>query len=218
MDNNKIYYNELYKNKKYGIGGDCGFNKFKTVLDVINKYNLKYTNVLDIGCGSGLFLNTFLTKAKNKYGIDISEEALKNSKNSNIITKCVNLNTEEINLGKQFDTIFCMDVLEHLYLPLDVMFKIKKVLKPGGYLIITLPNDISNIQKKLKIIFETTPILDYNQGHIRFFNVKLIKKLIKESGFKLVKITSEGKIPFQNYFPNVLGHGYIILVKKETSN
>lgn len=86
--------------------------------------NIPYTNVLEIGCGSGE-LSKYL---KNYSGIDISE------KNPFIIGDAQNLPLED----NSFDLILLLDLLEHTNDKL-VMKEVHRVLKPNGHAIITVP-------------------------------------------------------------------------------
>jgi 2-polyprenyl-3-methyl-5-hydroxy-6-metoxy-1,4-benzoquinol methylase len=114
---------------------------FKEVLSVCRQYI--HGKVVDIGCGSGFFLQLLTTHMTHHgvYGIDFS---------SSSIARC----RKEIPLGKfllsdiyylgcrdgTFDTVICMETLEHLDRPGEAVREILRVCRSGGYVIITIPN------------------------------------------------------------------------------
>ncbi|MCS7232104.1 MAG: class I SAM-dependent methyltransferase [Elusimicrobiota bacterium] len=100
----------------------------------------KNAKILDIGCGFGetLFL---LKKAgyTNIFGIDYSSVAVD-------ICKKIGINVERISLEEylkftkdSWDVIILGDILEHIYIPVEVILKIKNLLKDDGKVIISVP-------------------------------------------------------------------------------
>ena len=106
-----------------------------------------------------------------------------------------------------------LNISYHTFTPKLVLERIKKALKKGGYLVITLPNDVDNLIKLFKTCTLRGRMIDYNSQHIRFFNTYSIKRIAKETGFKILKIRGYGKIPFNRLFPNRLSHGFIAILK-----
>ncbi|MBQ4821772.1 class I SAM-dependent methyltransferase [Aquimarina sp. MMG016] len=98
--------------------------------------------VLDIGCGSGAFLNYLHEKYNfGLFGLeikgDIAERAIERNKGFKLYVGFFN----EIDFKNQtFDVITMYHVFEHLLTPYEDIQKIKKILKPGGKLIISMPN------------------------------------------------------------------------------
>ncbi len=87
----------------------------KYLLDLLTK-TPRDSKILDIGCSSGIFLKDLEAlgfKMENLYGIDISEEAIKNCKNNGIENSFV-MDAQNITLNETFDIIIASDCLEHL--------------------------------------------------------------------------------------------------------
>ena len=95
-------------------------------------------DVLDFGCGTGLFGMAFLENAKSMTGIDTSESMLeefkKKSSAVNTETLLVDLESEEIN--REFDLIVSSMAFHHLCEPSIVFNKLFKMLRAGGKIII----------------------------------------------------------------------------------
>ena len=69
--------------------------------------------VLDLGCGTGMFLNNYFEMGAQCTGIDIEKNfKLKNKKNFNLYN--LDANTFLKNCKKKFDIIFLFEFLEHL--------------------------------------------------------------------------------------------------------
>lgn len=91
-----------------------------------------------------------------------------------------------------FDAIVFGDVLEHLRDPRDILQKVSGMLKPGGKVLISLPN-IANIWVRLNLLFgrfnySRVGILD--ETHLRFFTLHTMKQLAAESGLDVLSINA----------------------------
>jgi 2-polyprenyl-3-methyl-5-hydroxy-6-metoxy-1,4-benzoquinol methylase len=169
-------------------------------------------NILDVGCGYGLLSK----RLKNNYpkldfyGIEHSKEAGQSSKK---ILKLLQCNIEQIVLIKRklkmqkFDVIIFSDVLEHLYDPVAIIKSYQSLLKEDGAIVVTVPN-IANIFSRIALLFgnfnySETGVMD--KTHIRFFNIKNLKQLAKESDLKIVSqkydsIIVRSLVPFIKVF------------------
>jgi len=68
------YYNLLYKDKNYK-------EEFDYINGIINKYSRDSKTVLDIGCGTGRHLKFFKDIGYDVFGVDLSENMIKEAKN-----------------------------------------------------------------------------------------------------------------------------------------
>lgn len=98
--------------------------------------------LLDIGCAFGYFLKRAKPFFSEVYGADISEYALEKAQKQVPQGKfsVVNLDTDDLPFpDDNFDVITAFDVLEHTKSIPNSLAKIKAKLKPGGYLIFSVP-------------------------------------------------------------------------------
>ena len=153
---NAVYFDEKTTN---------WFNSFEVrkrreiVLRLFDEYVDKQSlNILDCGCGAGIFLCDFLERGHNLVGIDISETMLcatRENVQSVIDTKGLknscNLLLSDIEklpfADETFDVVNVIGVLQYLNTDKKCISELSRVTKPGGILIVTLPNiaKINNI-------------------------------------------------------------------------
>lgn len=96
-------------------------------------------DILDFGCGTGLFGLEFFDRAKSITGMDTSEGMLevfdnKTKDHSNI--KSVNLDLEKSELSEKYDLIISSMTFHHLENPLAVLRKLKESLNPKGRILV----------------------------------------------------------------------------------
>ncbi len=129
--------------------------KFK---EIEKKYNLKRDEILDLGCGTGLFLKFLNRKNEDFIGIDQSYTMLFfGKKDRNFSSIC--LRFPPIPLKRRFSLIVSFyDTLNHIliYKELEETFKeVKRLLKEGGYFLF----DTNNLMAFKKILGNPTPHL-----------------------------------------------------------
>ncbi len=101
-----------------------------------------------------------------------------------------------------YDAIVLGDVVEHLRNPREFLQKTGKLLKPGGKILMSLPN-VANIWVRLNLLFgrfnySRVGILD--ETHLRFFTLESSKKIANDSGLEVIS-TSVTPIPLPLILP-----------------
>jgi SAM-dependent methyltransferase len=110
----------------------------------LHRYLAWPNRVLDIGCGTGELLDVIRATGNNQImGIEPSGQAAEIArKDRNLKVKTGTL--EQVNLpSASIDTVLLSHVLEHLPSPRSTMSEVRRVLKPGGVVIIWVPNAAS---------------------------------------------------------------------------
>lgn len=96
--------------------------------------------VLDVGCGGGILSETLSDKAAEVFGLD-ANPALIDVATAHALGQKSNLHYETCLLedyqGKDFDVICCMELLEHVPQPADLVLACSERLKPGGWLFVS---------------------------------------------------------------------------------
>ena len=146
-------------------------------------------SLLDIGCGTGEFLNACKENGWNVTGIEPSEIARKNAEQKYGIKPLPQEKLFEIS-ERKFNVITLWHVLEHIYQLDKTIDQIKKIIADNGTLIVAVPNCNSFDAKR-----SPPPILKHcNTNSGSFFNLSLIfiitSPLFSTSLFKNSKINS----------------------------
>ena len=102
------------------------------------------SRILDAGCGVGNFTVLAAEVAESVVAIDLSADNLEvlRQRLPGVETLQVDLEADDqvAALGDQpFDTVVCLDVLEHMDRDVDVMRRFHGIVKPGGHLAVKVP-------------------------------------------------------------------------------
>lgn len=118
-------------------------------LDYINRHaHLSGKNVLDVGCGGGI-LSESMTQlgAASVLGVDMAERSLEaataHAKMQNIESlqyRCVSVEDLALEMPHAFDTVTCMEMLEHVPNPASVIQACAKLVKPDGWVFFSTLN------------------------------------------------------------------------------
>ncbi len=167
-------------------------SKKEIYLDLDNflkKNYKKEKKVLDIGCGSGIYIN--LAK-RIGYFVKACDYNPKNCIYDYIkVDKC-DLNEEKLPYSNnEFEIIILTEVIEHIYNPGFLISEIYRVLKKGGKLYLTTPN-LTNIKNKIWFLlfshFLTHPNNPKMGDHITHIPPHFIKSFLERYYFKEIKI------------------------------
>ena len=210
---------EYYQNKSANYG--IGHTRLKRIIYLAGSVQGK--SVLDIGCARG-YLGRLLKEkgALRVEGIDISEGALVEANKVLDQTYALDLEGEwpEELKAKKFDVIIMAEVLEHVFDPVKVLKNVQRVLKDGGIIIITTPNFMT-WTNRVKFIFGDFQYQDqgmFDFGHIRWFTHEYLKKVLRDSGFKIVEeknIIFPGKLTkILKFWPSLFAFQFILKAKK----
>ncbi len=171
-------------------------DRFKYILKEIQSLSLPSTaKLLDIGCFP-THLFDILAATYQTYGVSSPHEPIKRK---NILI--ADIEKDKVNFSaRSFDLIICTEVLEHLVNPKNLFQEAKRLLRPGGYFLITTPNStrLQNIVKLLfnkNIYFHLDQLLEtnlktINHRHNREYTQSELEHLVNTFGLNLVKSTS----------------------------
>ncbi len=191
---------------EYGFKDAQPSHTFNYILPAIIKILAHYRSnkILDVGCGNGSMAIELIKKGYDVYGIDASEMGIKIAKgiypdrfflqdiNSKILPK-------ELKSVK-FDTIISTEVIEHLFDPRGYIKFCKSILlnNKKGVLIISTPYHgyLKNLLISLTNKWDTHLNPLWDGGHIKFWSIKSLTKLLSEFNFANIKFYGCGRIPF----------------------
>jgi len=152
---------------------------------------------LDVGCGSGEYLNMIRRFGWEIYGIDFNEDAVRIATNFGLNVKRGSAEKIEYENG-YFDVVRVWNVLEHTVSPRKAIFEISRVLKRGGYLIIYVPNFNSVNRKYFSKYWSSLEI----PRHCHHFSIKSLESYLNQAGLVINKRLYSGTL-FSTIIPTI---------------
>ena len=174
----------------------------KRKVKLVTRVNQGQGRILDVGCGTGDFLQACEQKGWSIAGIEPNEKArqLASTKtNFNDYQRTVE-ELIESNPGS-FDVITMWHVLEHVPNLADFIDKIKSLLKPNGVLVVAVPNFKSWDAKHYNSYWAAYDV----PRHLWHFSRKSMERIFSEFDMKILE---ELPMKFDSYYVSLLSEKY----------
>jgi SAM-dependent methyltransferase len=149
----------------------------------IRKYIQPTDKILDFGCGHGFFVQELAGRGFQCFGFDIGSDKISHHQNGHINNK----NTFQEYKEDGFDVITLWHVLEHMQNQHDILDQLKQKLKPGGKIIIAVPNTNSYAFKRLA---QKWGWLQQPYVHINQYNPHNLSLLLEQHGWIIEKLST----------------------------
>jgi 2-polyprenyl-3-methyl-5-hydroxy-6-metoxy-1,4-benzoquinol methylase len=170
----------------------------KPVLKAFKQYGTK--SVLDIGTGNGATIPIWLSQGVKVAAMEPDLEGYTFSK------KYSDADIRQIGVGEQlppewegnFDTAVCLEVVEHLFNPGQLVDTIRYSVKDGGIVIISTP--YHGYLKNLALAVAGKWDFHHHParvgGHIKFWSRQSLTDLFAKGGFTELSFEGAGRLPF----------------------
>lgn len=209
---NKDEIGKYYKSDEYYSHQENKEGFIPKVYEKVKSINLKnkYTiatektrkgKILDIGCGVGDFLHTMEQQGWEGTGVEPSEEAKAIAKNR-IKAQLLSSEEQENLIDGSFDVITMWHVLEHVDALRWQIQQLYRLCKPGGRIIIALPNYKSYDGQYYKAAWAAYDV----PRHLNHFNEETIIKIFEESHLKHIKTK---KLHWDAYYISYMSEKYL---------
>jgi 2-polyprenyl-3-methyl-5-hydroxy-6-metoxy-1,4-benzoquinol methylase len=142
---------------------------------------------MDVGCGAGMTVAMAQQLGWNSMGLEIDPAAVRTAQQRGL--NIVEGTYEQLtHYEHQFDCIMCHHVLEHVHDPLDMLAKLNLALKPGGMLLLALPNSLSALRRHFGADWRGLEA----PRHLAIPSQPQLIRLLTECGFSMQSISDDG--------------------------
>lgn len=163
-------------------------------------------NLLDIGCydGEKTIVYKSAIKADTVWGVEFSADRLAEAVARGVRPVNADLNVDlPLDLEPaSFDAIICSEVIEHVFSPDELLDEIARLLKPGGYVLLTTPN-LASWKNRIVLMLGWQPFATevstrrrygnpfapagHPAGHIRLFTLPALCEMAQMAGLRVAR-------------------------------
>jgi len=152
--------------------------------------------VLDLGCGAGHFLPLIRRLGGHPLGVELSERALARSRERDPEAETHLLAADgSIPLGHgTVDLVWCSEVIEHVADVGLLLSEVRRVLRPGGRLLLTTPFH-GRVKGALLALTRFDAHFDPLGQHLRFFTTTSLRRTLEAARLEVVEVSAAGGVP-----------------------
>jgi 2-polyprenyl-3-methyl-5-hydroxy-6-metoxy-1,4-benzoquinol methylase len=145
--------------------------------------------LLDVGCGVGSALLWARERGWDTVGVEMDAEAVEVARSSGL--QVLEGTVESADLANQyFDAISLSQVLEHTFSPTNVLIRCRHLLRPGGVLLVAVPNFASYFRATMN---EAWPSLELPR-HLYHFDERTLEKIALKCGLLIDEVRHRSRI------------------------
>ena len=152
--------------------------------------------VLDLGCGAGRFVAALRDAGADPVGVELAEAALERAR-ANVPGADLRLVEPDGSLPLEHasvDLVWCSEVLEHVAETEHVLLEMRRVLRPGGRALITVPFH-GRAKAALIGLLAFDRHFDPIGQHLRFYTRSSLARTLERAGFEDVRVRPWGGPP-----------------------
>ncbi len=154
--------------------------------------------VLDVGCGEGRFTGALVRAGRTAVGIDVAQEPLRRARarEQELDVRLVGATGPWPLEDCGFDAVWAGEVVEHLLDTASWLSEVRRMLRPGGALVLSTPDHGPLTRLALGLgarRFEAH--FDPRSDHVRFYTRRALVALLEDFGFQDVRTRKLGGVP-----------------------
>lgn len=191
-------------------------SEFKPLHD-INPLRLDYIDriaglagktVLDIGCGGGILSESMAQRGANVTGIDLGDKALKVAKlhklesGVNVDYRLISAEDLAQEQPQHYDVVTCMEMLEHVPDPAQVVQACAQLVKPGGHVFFSTLN--RNAKSYLLAVVGAEYVLNLlprgTHDYAKFIKPSELSRACREAGLDVADVTGMSYHPLSKTY------------------
>ena len=209
-----LYQDDYYSDRGLEVNLDAQSRLMRGIIDrrvsKLSELNDGPGRLLDVGAGTGLFMEASIRAGWVAEGVDISAAAVSMARR---ITRAnvVQGGLEDVPANGDFDAVTMWDVLEHLGDPRDALTRVRTLLRPEGLVGISFPN-VGGLRSRLMGV--RWRYFQREIGHISHFSPSTLRAILEQAGFEVVAIETSGLVNIGKPFgldPDAVSEGHALL-------
>lgn len=164
-------------------------------------YNGEHVRILDIGCGNGFVDSQLSELGHSVTGVDSFPTGIEiaASTYSGVQFKVCSVYDDGLIdvVGTEVECVISLEVVEHLFYPKKLFEQSYRLLKAGGFLVVSTPYHgyLKNLALSLINGWDRHFSVDWDGGHIKFFSKSTLSKMAGNAGFKNPRFHGVGRLP-----------------------
>jgi 2-polyprenyl-3-methyl-5-hydroxy-6-metoxy-1,4-benzoquinol methylase len=177
--------------------------KVKECIDELKKDNLK---ILEIGCAQGDFLSRMQSEGHSTTGLELNRAAAQEAQRKGVRVLLESIEEHARQHIHTYDVVCSFQVMEHIANIGEVIDASLSVLKPGGRLFISVPNNDSFLSLDMNV-------LNMPPHHMGLWNARSLQALASFWSLKIENMYFEPLQPYHQTYAKSLHQKYGILGK-----
>jgi 2-polyprenyl-3-methyl-5-hydroxy-6-metoxy-1,4-benzoquinol methylase len=181
--------------REYVQAREMKLEHFRRRIAIVGRF-ARGRSLLDAGCSCGYFLEVAAADGYDVHGVEFSDNAIAAAR-PEIRGRIRRGNLEDLCAEgtSRFDVVTAFDIIEHLARPVDFLRQARRVLQPGGILVVTTP-DAGHWLGRL--MGSRWPMLQPMQ-HLTIFSRRAIRLAFEQAGFKVAFVETAHKVVSGEY-------------------
>jgi SAM-dependent methyltransferase len=143
-------------------------------------------HVVDIGCSRGQFVAAAIAAGYHAEGVEPAPRIAEAARAAGVPVRTGLLEDQHF-ADNSFDALTLFEVIEHLRTPLPLLAECRRILKPGGILLVSTANAESWTAAAMGAHWDYFD-MERDGGHISFYNPRSIAKVAANAGFEVARV------------------------------
>ncbi|MEC1305750.1 MULTISPECIES: class I SAM-dependent methyltransferase [Lysinibacillus] len=158
-----------------------------TLIESLLQKSVLNKNILDVGCGTGWFLEYAKEQGANCFGLELGKELSKFTE-ERLNIPIWNCELPDLETDVRFDVITMFDLIEHVVEPLKLIESAKKLLNDSGIILIFTPHfdsvAIQTMKDKSNLIMPAE--------HLSYFTKNTLNFIAEKTNMKVEYFATKG--------------------------
>jgi SAM-dependent methyltransferase len=187
---------ELYEDVWRELPPDVPLFAFERRRDFLLRNVREGERVLDLGCGEGAFCAELASAGLDPIGAEVAEAALTRARERHpgLRFELVATDGPLPFDDAAFDAVWASEVIEHVADTARWLSEVRRVLRPGGTLLVTTPYH-GRLKNLVLALSGFEGHFDPTGQHLRFYTRSSLRRTLEQFGFERIDVTGTGSLP-----------------------